>query len=74
MFHSDLRCEEGLEVGKRLIKPDEPTIPFEGVETNWNEVNNFIRKDRGRSAPGPNGIPYKVPKDSKDESTYTGHR
>jgi len=24
------------------------------------EVNNFVRKARGRSAPGTNGIPYRV--------------
>ena len=27
--HSDLRCEDELEEMAKLIKPDEPTIPFE---------------------------------------------
>lgn len=54
--HSDPRCEDELEEMAKLIKPDEPTIPFEVSEPIWLEVNYFLKKARGRSVPGPNGI------------------
>ncbi|KAK0136844.1 hypothetical protein N1851_026973 [Merluccius polli] len=44
----------------KLIKPAEPIIPFGAVEPSWQEVNNFLKKARGKSAPGINGILYKV--------------
>lgn len=58
--NSDPRREEELEEIAKLIKPNEPTIPFEVMEPSWLEVNDFLKKARGRSAPGPNGILYKV--------------
>lgn len=30
------------------------------VRSQLAEVNDFLKKARGRSKPGPNGIPYKV--------------
>lgn len=58
--HSDPRRVEDLDLEGRLCCPEEPTIPFDDGELKWQEVNDFIRKARGRSAPGPNGIPYRV--------------
>lgn len=45
---------------EKLIKPPEPSIPFQSDEPSWKEVNDFIRRARGKSAPGPNDITYKV--------------
>ncbi|KAK0138095.1 hypothetical protein N1851_025637 [Merluccius polli] len=45
---------------EKLIKIAKPTIPFGAEEPSWQEVNNFLKKARGKSALGPNGIPHKV--------------
>lgn len=45
---------------EKLIKSTEATTPFAVEEPSWQEVNNFLKKARVKSAPGPNGIPYKV--------------
>ncbi|XP_058268375.1 uncharacterized protein LOC131367135 [Hemibagrus wyckioides] len=58
--HSDPRREDSLEEMQELIKPTEPAIPFRDEELSWQEMNTFLRKVRAKSAPGPNGIPYKV--------------
>lgn len=57
--HSDPRREESLGEMDSLIKPAEPTFPF-NVEDPRQEVNSFLRRARGKSVPVPNGIPYKV--------------
>ncbi|KAK0154155.1 hypothetical protein N1851_003779 [Merluccius polli] len=57
--HSDHRREDSLKEMEKLIKPAEPTIHFSAEEPSWQEVNNFLKK-AGQSAPGPNGIPYKM--------------
>lgn len=57
--HSDPRREEELDLGGKLCCPEEPTISFDDGEPRWQEVNDFIRRARGRSAPGPNGILYR---------------
>lgn len=48
--HSDPRKEDSLEEMERLIKPVEPTFPFKVQEPSWQEVNNFLKKARGKSA------------------------
>ena len=58
--HSDSRREDGLGEMERLTKPAEPTIAFKEEEPTWQEVNSFLKKARGKSAPGPNGIQYNV--------------
>ncbi|KAK0139195.1 hypothetical protein N1851_024123 [Merluccius polli] len=58
--HSDPRREDSLEEMEELIKPAEPTIPFGAEEPSWQEVKHVLKKARGKSAPGPNGIPYSV--------------
>lgn len=58
--HSDPRREDSLEEMQELIKPTEPAIPFRDEEPSWQEMNTFLRKARAKSAPGANGIPYKV--------------
>ncbi len=58
--HSDPRRKEELDLEGKLSGSEEPTIPFDDGELRWQEVNDFIRKARGRSAPGTNGISYRV--------------
>ena len=35
-----------------------PKVAFDGGEIKMNEVSQFLKKTRNKSAPGPNGIPY----------------
>lgn len=42
-----------------LCCPKELVIPFDDGEPRW-QIIDLIRKARGRSAPWPNGIPYRV--------------
>lgn len=42
------------------MKLGEPTIKFADKESSWKEVNDFLKRTGAGSAPGPNGIPYKV--------------
>lgn len=58
--HSDPKREESLAKMERIIQSTRRTVPFKEEEPSWQEVNDFIKKARGKSAPGPNGIPYKV--------------
>lgn len=58
--HSDPGRGTELEIGETLMKLGEPTIKFADKESSWKEVNDFLKRARAGSAPGPNGIPYKV--------------
>ena len=58
--HSDERRDEELEENDRLIHPEEPTQVFDIEEPMLGEVKDVVRKSRAGSAPGPNGLPYKV--------------
>ena len=57
--HSDERKEEELDLGD-LYKFQEPQVPFDMKEPTLHEVQEFIKKTRTKSAPGPNGIPYRL--------------
>ncbi|XP_077060725.1 cadherin-like protein 26 [Siphateles boraxobius] len=49
------------------IPPIEP--PEHHIDTSpptWKEVENIVRRARSASAPGPNGVPYKVYKNAPD--------
>ena len=58
--HSD-ECK-GLALGEcdRIEPVCEPSIPLDEREPTWTEVQEVVKKARSGSAPGPNGIPYKV--------------
>lgn len=58
--YSDPRRDDSLEEIEKLINPKEPATPFRVEELSWQDLNTFLRKARVKSAPGPNGIPYKV--------------
>ena len=42
------------------MSPEPPTYIFDDAKPKLQEVRDVIRKARTGSAPGPNGIPYKV--------------
>ena len=58
--HTDREREEDLQ--DTLITEDvaDPSAAFSLSEPSWTEVKEVVRKARAASAPGPNGIQYKV--------------
>jgi hypothetical protein len=58
--HSDEKRDEDLGECRGLLQPEEPTVDFDMAELRWKEVDDVIKKARAASAPGPNGIPYRV--------------
>lgn len=42
------------------MKDDPPEAIRDVKESAWKEVNDFVKKERSHSAPGPNGVPYIV--------------
>ena len=69
--HSDEKRDEELPEQPKLIQVCEPEHIFDESEPTAKEVRDVIRKARAASAPGPNGIPYKVYKTFME--TYPGH-
>ena len=59
-IHSDPERHIPLPDQGKLIKPDLPTIQFDETPLKMTEVRAVVKKARAGSAPGPNGIPYKV--------------
>ena len=54
---------------QREIPPDMPPIPqpdyqLDDSPPRWSEVEEAVRKARAASAPGPNGVPYRLYKNS----------
>ena len=60
MTYSDRRRDEELEACPDLLQPEEPTTAFDESEPKLKEVEEIIKKARAASAPGPNGITYRV--------------
>lgn len=58
--HSDSRRDEELGDCPQLLQPEEPTTAYDESEPKWKEVEDIIKKARAASAPGPNGVPYRV--------------
>ena len=58
--HSDSKRGDALEIPHNLWEYQEPTIEFNNQPPAWREFQQRVRKARSKSAPGPNGIPYKV--------------
>ena len=58
--HSDPDREVPLGIHPKLISPEEPEKPMDDSEPRLKEVMDIIKNARAGSAPGPNGIPYKV--------------
>ena len=58
--HSDENRDQDLGDSDTLLTPEKPETGFDDAEPRLQEVKDTIRKTRAGSAPGPNGIPYKV--------------
>lgn len=58
--HNDQRRDEELGECPGLLEPEAPTTDFSEAEPSWKEVEEVIKRARAASAPGPNGIPYRV--------------
>nr|XP_034324819.1 uncharacterized protein LOC117689102 [Crassostrea gigas] len=63
--HSDEKRDEELPEQPKLIQVCEPEHIFDESEPTTKKVRDVIRKARAASAPGPNGIPYKVYKNCR---------
>ena len=55
-----LQTKVRLEQFEQLIEPEEPSQPFDEAPPKYKEVVDIVKKARAASAPGPNGVPYKV--------------
>ena len=58
--HSDDIRDVPLGNCQRIEPVPEPTTPLDTKEPTLKEVSEVVQKARAGSAPGPNGIPYKV--------------
>ena len=43
-----------------MIQPEQPNQPLDESTPKYKDVVDIIKKARAASAPGPNGVPYKV--------------
>ena len=58
--HSDTYREKTLGTCQKIVPESLPTIQINVSETTWSEVQEVVKRARSGSAPGPNGIPYRV--------------
>ena len=58
--HSDPEREDELRPCDKFLDPEQPSTPVDDSEPKVNEVRETIKRARAASAPGPNGVPYKV--------------
>ncbi|XP_053391239.1 uncharacterized protein LOC128554051 [Mercenaria mercenaria] len=59
-IHSDENRDQDLGDPDTLLSPEPPTTAFGDSEPKLQEIKDVIRKARSASAPGPNGIQYRV--------------
>ena len=60
LTHNDPIRNTDLGNQPKLITPEEPVTAFDISEPRLQEVKTIVKEARAASAPGPNGIPYKV--------------
>ena len=58
--HSDSNKNIPLEDIEGLFEYPEPQHEYDSSLPTWKEFNEVLRKARTKSAPGPNGVPYKL--------------
>ena len=58
--HEDPKREEDLPVPDDLHIYPEAKTDFNMKEPTWREFSKLLRKTRNSSAPGPNGVPYRL--------------
>ncbi|XP_052218246.1 uncharacterized protein LOC127835860 [Dreissena polymorpha] len=59
-MYSDSDRHKALGECDKLLTPDDPEHDFDCAEPRLQEVKDIVRKARASSAPGPNGVPYRV--------------
>ena len=57
--HRDDRKDEDL-VMEEMYQFPEPQVQFEMKEPTLQEIKELVKRTRTKSAPGPNGVPYKL--------------
>ena len=72
-MHSYEHRNEELVDNDRLIHPEEPQDDFDMEEPRLGEVTDIVKRSRAGSAPGPNGLPYKVYKNYPQLTRYCGN-
>lgn len=65
-MHSDPSRHEMAVIPPDIPPIEEPRHPMDVSPPKWKEVENTVRRARTSSAPGPNGVPYKVYKNTPD--------
>ena len=58
--HSDPDREKTLDMSEEMWEHKEPEIDFNNKPPSYSEFLKKLRKTRAKSAPGPNGVPYRV--------------
>ena len=58
--YCDKEKEEDLPIPDDLYNYPEVKIKFDERAPSWREFNKLLRKARTKSAPGPNGVPYRL--------------
>ena len=58
--HSDPHRDEKQEMTEEMWEHTEPEIDFNNKPPIYSEFLNKLRRTRTKSAPGPNGVPYRV--------------
>ena len=58
--YSDPSRDTDLPLNEKLLNPEPPAVEFDTSEPRLKEVQDCIAHARAASAPGQNGVPYKV--------------
>ena len=58
--HSDPERGENLEMTEEMWEHEEPETEFNNKPPTYAEFTKRLRRTRTKSAPGPNGVPYRV--------------
>ena len=59
-IHSDPKREASQEMSEEMLKYEETDTPFNNKPPSYSDFTKKLRKTRTKSAPGPNGVPYRV--------------
>lgn len=64
--HQDTKRHEQLAIPRDIPPVQPPEVSMETCPPKWKEVEDTVRRARSASAPGPNGVPYKLYKNTPD--------
>ena len=68
--YQDTKRYEQLVIPHDIPPIQPPEFSIETGPPKWKEVENTVRRARSASAPGPNGVPYKLYKNAPDVLRY----